>query len=102
MEGDFLKSIIGLAGVPVIVGLVQLFKGFISDTRWYPVAAIGLGLAINITAAWALGADSRIEFVSAAMQGILTGLSASGLYSAGTALKEGDLADKNKRTEAVG
>ena len=96
MEGnEFITSIVALGGVPLILGLVQLFKPFITDTRFYPLVALGFGLAINLVAGWALGASMATDWVTALFNGIIAGLAAGGLYSAGSTLNEGSAADKN-------
>ena len=95
MEGnEFITSIVALGGVPLILGLVELFKPFITDTRFYPLVALGFGLAINLVAGWALGASMATDWVTALFNGIIAGLAAGGLYSAGSTLKEGAAADK--------
>ena len=95
MEGnEFITSIVALGGVPLILGLVQLFKPFITDTRFYPLVALGFGLAINLVAGWALGASMATDWVTALFNGIIAGMAASGLYSAGSTFKEGATADK--------
>ena len=95
MDGnDFITSIVALGGVPLILGLVQLFKPFISDTRFYPLLALSFGLMINLVAAWALGASASSDWVTALFNGIIAGMAASGLYSASSTLKEGATADK--------
>jgi len=95
MQGnEFITSIVALGGVPLILGLVQLFKPFITDTRFYPLVALGFGLAINLAAGWALGASASSDWVTALFNGIIAGMAASGLYSASSTLKEGATADK--------
>ena len=95
MEGnEFITSIVALGGVPLILGLVQLFKPFITDTRFYPLVALGFGLAINLVAGWTLGASMATDWVTALFNGIIAGMAAGGLYSAGSTLKEGSAADK--------
>ena len=42
------ETFVGLAGIPVITALVQLFKPWIPDKRLMPVAAVVLGVAINL------------------------------------------------------
>ncbi|MDD4986913.1 MAG: hypothetical protein PHQ43_14290 [Dehalococcoidales bacterium] len=91
---DFITSVVAFGGVPLILGLVQLFKPFITDTRFYPLLALGFGLVINLVAAWVLGASISSDWVTALFNGIIAGLAASGLYSAGSTLKEGTTADK--------
>ena len=95
MDGnEFITSIVALGGVPLILGLVQLFKPFVTDTRFYPLLALGFGLAINLVAGWALGARASSDWVTALFNGIIAGMAAGGLYSAGSSLKEGAAADK--------
>ncbi len=93
-DNEFITSIVALGGVPLILGLVQLFKPFISDTRFYPLLAVGFGLAINLIAGWALGAGVPSDWIIALFNGIIAGLAAGGLYSAGSTIKEGSAADK--------
>ncbi|MFN8533270.1 MAG: hypothetical protein U0556_06965 [Dehalococcoidia bacterium] len=76
------QDLIGLAGVPVIVALVQVFKPFVADSRFYPPIALGMGLLLNLGAAFLLDADPQ----RAALAGIVAGLAAAGLYDQGRAL----------------
>ena len=92
---DFIASLVALGGVPLILGLVQLFKPFITDTRYYPLVALAFGLIINLIAGWALGAGCATDWVTALFNGIIAGMAASGLYSAGSTLREGTAADKD-------
>ena len=101
-NNELLTSIVALGGVPLILGLVQLFKPFIMDTRYYPLVAMAFGLVINLVAGWALGAGVTADWITALLNGIIAGLAASGLYSAGSTIKEGTLADKNNRQENSG
>ena len=91
---ELIASLVALGGVPLILGLVQLFKPFISDTRYYPLLALAFGLVINLIAAWATGANGTSDWVAALFNGITAGMAASGLYSASSTLKEGAAADK--------
>ena len=88
-SSEFITSIVALGGVPLILGLVQLFKPFVTDTRYYPLLPLGFGLAINLIAGWTLGASVATDWVTALFNGIIAGMAASGLYSAGSTLKEG-------------
>ncbi|TAK33757.1 MAG: hypothetical protein EPO21_11795 [Chloroflexota bacterium] len=73
-----LQNVAGLAGVPVIVALVEGFKRFYpGEERVYPLVAIGFGLAINVGLAWTSIGNLRLAIV----YGIVAGLAASGLYS---------------------
>lgn len=98
IDNELVKSLVALGGVPLILGLVQLFKPFISDTRYYPLLAVAIGLVINLIAGLTLGASTASDWVAALFNGITAGMAASGLYSTGSTLREGTTADKNKRT----
>ena len=97
MDNEFLRSLIGLGGMFFIVPLVQIFKPFVKDTRYYPFIAIALGLLINLAAALGLGATTPADWIVAAVFGILVGLAACGLYSGVSTLKEGAMANKDLR-----
>lgn len=70
----------GLGAVPVITGLVQVAKPWITtdDERWKPVMALAMGVAWNVGVALAMSASLPLAVV----QGVVVGLAASGLYSA--------------------
>ena len=74
-----LTDVIGLAGVPLIVALVQVAKAWIVEERLYPVLALVLGLALNVGIAAARGSD----IPAAVLLGVVAGLAASGIYSQG-------------------
>ena len=66
-----LMPVIGL--VPIIIGLVAVFRKVGLTTRFAPIMAVALGI---------VGAVSLSEFSAPnVIVGILTGLSAAGLYS---------------------
>jgi hypothetical protein len=94
ISSDLTKSLVAIGGVPLILGIVQLFKPFISDTRFYPLLAVAFGLAINLISGWALGASTASEWVGALFNGIIAGMAASGLYSTGSTIKEGYVGNK--------
>ena len=65
MEGnEFITSIVALGGVPLILGLVQLFKPFITDTRFYPLVALAFGLAISLMGRDPGGSELLNEYFS--------------------------------------
>ena len=99
---DFITSIIALGGVPLILGLVQLFKPFIQDTRFYPLLALAFGLTINLIAGWTLGASTPSDWVTALFNGIIAGMAASGLYSASSTLKAGTAVSNPEPDEGDG
>lgn len=67
-------SVVGLALVPVVLGLTQIVKSFVKDSRWYPVISIVLGVVLAFVAPAATIALTLL-------QGVLIGLAASGLFS---------------------
>ena len=63
--------------VPVVVGLVEIVKSFLGlNTRYAPLFAILFGLAGTLGLPY-----PGIDF-SAVLQGVVVGLTASGIYSA--------------------
>ena len=72
-------TLVGLAGVPVIVAVVELVKRTAAPPeRWLPLVAVGVGVAINVLAAgWGTS-----PVVGAAGAGVVAGLAACGLYDA--------------------
>ena len=62
--------------IPIVVGLVQVAKITGMTTRWAPLLSVVLGVA----GAWLIG--GHWAFASAtAIQGLVAGLSAAGLWS---------------------
>ena len=72
-----LSDFVGLAAVPVIIGLVEIVKRWIADDRWYPLIALVLGMAINAAIAY----QTAGNYLLAVLIGVVAGLAASGLYS---------------------
>lgn len=66
-------SPMALALVPLVIGVVQVVKGFVSD-YWAPV----LSLAVGIAASWLIPAET---WQMTTLAGISIGLMASGTYS---------------------
>lgn len=71
------REFIGLAGVPVIVGLVEVGKLWVKDSRWYPVMALACGVGLNVAVALILGRPVPEGILT----GVVAGLAAGGLYS---------------------
>lgn len=67
-------SAVGLGLVPVVMGLTAIFKSFVSDGRYAPIASLVLGIALAFVVPAATAALTIL-------QGVLIGLTASGLYS---------------------
>ncbi len=101
MGGDIIKGFIGLGGVVIIVGVVNIIKDFINDTRWYPLIAVFFGIILNIVAAWSLNWTARVDIFAAVMQGFIVGLSASGLYSTVQTFREGTTARKDNPAHII-
>jgi hypothetical protein len=76
-------SLIGLAGAPLVVALVQLIRVTWPGvpSRLLPALTLGVAIALNVGLAPMVGADWRL----AILVGMVTGLTASGLYSQATA-----------------
>ncbi len=64
-----------IALVPVVLAVTQVVKSFLTDTRYIPVVSIVLGVAASFAT------PHVTDAFFTAVQGILIGLSASGLFS---------------------
>lgn len=91
------KALFYLGSVPIIIGLVQLFKIWVTDTRYYPVIAVLCSFVINLFTGWMINVTWAVSLLA----GLIAGLAASGLYSIGSTVKEGDQADKANRQAAT-
>jgi hypothetical protein len=76
------RSFLGLAGVPVVLGLVQAVKVTFPKvpSNYWPIVTLAVALVFNEGCAALLGTDLGVS----ALVGLVTGLSASGLYSYAT------------------
>lgn len=81
------RELVGMAGVPVVVALVEVVKGVVPGLgeRWYPVVSLVVGVGFNVAVSWYLGGDLFLAGVT----GLVAGLAASGLYSGGRAVAHG-------------
>jgi hypothetical protein len=70
-------TFVGLGGVPVVIALVQAFKGYVRDKRAWPFIAIFLGVLWCVIVRLASSGDIK----QAAVEGVIVGLLASGLFS---------------------
>lgn len=78
-SNDFLSSMTGaVAVVPIIIAIVQAIKMMSPkiDNRFAPILSIGIGIAV----AFLLKHDTA-TITNVILEGVLYGLSASGLYS---------------------
>ncbi|MCL5265248.1 MAG: transposase [Chloroflexi bacterium] len=82
-----LREVIGLAGVPVVVALVEVAKRSLPgmSDRWYPACSLIVALGLNLGIGWRLGLD----VVTVIVTGVVVGLAASGLYSQVKTVKPG-------------
>lgn len=67
-------SSVSLALVPVVMAITQIFKMWVLDSRWAPIVAIVSGIVL----AFAVPQTTPALTV---LQGILIGLTASGLFT---------------------
>lgn len=74
MENNALLT--GFAAIPVIIGLVQIAKGFIEDARYWPIIAIVVGVLWNV----AVASITNQPLALAGLTGVVVGLAAAGLY----------------------
>lgn len=76
-------EVFGVALVPIILGLVELFKRTGFPDKWSPVLSVILGLLAGV---YLLDTGSLSEGI---VVGLALGLSATGLYSGTKNVKEG-------------
>jgi ABC-type uncharacterized transport system permease subunit len=69
----------GLAGVGIVVALLQIAKGYLPNQRSWPVAALVIGIAWSVIIAWATAGP----YPQAIVTGLVVALVASGMYSWG-------------------
>lgn len=67
----------GAAGIGLVIALTNVTKKFLNDERWFPVISIALGICWNTMLVFVFSGDYR----KALIDGVVTGLSAAGLYS---------------------
>lgn len=72
-------STVSMAFVPVVMAITQVFKTFIVDGRWAPLVSIASGIVLSF-------AIPEANIVLTVLQGVLIGLTASGLFSGGKAM----------------
>lgn len=67
-----------LVAVPLIVGLVEVYKRVGLPARWAPAVALGLGVIMGVSAPWR--EPGWAGGVWAFWYGVMVGLAAVGLY----------------------
>jgi len=80
MEELFTLTPLVLGAIPLVIGLVQVAKAMKLPDNFAPLASLVLGCA--------LVALTGATWQASLVQGIIVGLSASGLYSGGKATGE--------------
>lgn len=78
-------DILDAALIPVVTGLVQLARTTGLADRWLPALSLLAGLGVT---AVALSAQNGHTWQAITIQGLVTGLAASGLYSGARATVE--------------
>lgn len=76
-----LKELVGLAGAPLVVALVEASKRWVTDERWWPILSILWAVALNEALAYVL----KTDYAVAAIVGVVVGLSSAGLWDAARA-----------------
>lgn len=77
-----ITMLIGIGGVPIVVGLVEVMKKFVTDDRFWPLFAIAYGILWNTIAALATKSiHDQSDLANAILVGVVIGLAAAGLYS---------------------
>jgi len=71
---DIILNPLLLGSIPVVLGVVSAIKKVGLSSRWAPIVSLVLGLGLSFF----LGGDTTFQVV---LQGLVVGLSASGLYS---------------------
>lgn len=71
-----LKQLVGVAGVPLVVALVDIIKGVGAPSKFSPFYAIGVAIVLNVLLAIVLG----LNIVTAVVVGLVVGGLASGYY----------------------
>jgi len=79
------EALIGLAGAGVVMGLVAAVRQAVNiPSRFTPILSIGLGIGWNVALRGAELGDAA--WGATVILGVLSGLSAAGLYSGGKAM----------------
>lgn len=80
---DPITTYIGAGSVAVIIVLVQLFKNFVDDSRFYSLVSVLLGIIINVIIALVIMPRTPEIIVNAFLIGTMAGGSAAGIYDTG-------------------
>lgn len=67
----------GFPLVLIIIGIVQIVKKFVDNSKWYPVVSVLVGMALASLAVYSFWTPEAL------IKGLVAGLVASGLWSGG-------------------
>ena len=81
-----MDDLAGVAGLPLVMGLVEVAKRLGLSSRWAPALAVALGTGLCLGYRAALGLPTGDAWAQAALNGLTLGLAAAGLYSGTRAL----------------
>jgi hypothetical protein len=85
-----MDELAGIAGVPLVMGLVEVGKRLGLSGRWAPALALALGAGLSLGYRAALGLPGGEAWAQAVLNGLALGLAAAGLYSGARALTDQD------------
>ena len=75
--------IFGIPGAAIILVLIEIAKQYGLNSKWAPLLAIGLGVVLAVLMQLAEINPQLALWLKVAISGLLTGLSAVGLWSGG-------------------
>jgi hypothetical protein len=94
MEALFTLSPVGYALIPIVLGLVAVFRGVGLDAKYAPLASIAFAsLLLFVTG---------LSWQECVIQGIVVGLAASGLYSGSKTTMRALSEDETPRNDETG
>ncbi len=67
--------------VPVILGIVEMLKRLGMNSKWAPLASVGIGVLLMLAGTTAEAYPGFAPWIIAIIVGLVLGLAASGLYS---------------------
>lgn len=83
---NLLAQVGGAAGLTLLL-VHYVVKPIVKDGKWWPVASIGVGVVIFLAAGVATGQTSSVALAAASLQGLVSGLVASGVWSGANAMQ---------------
>jgi hypothetical protein len=96
MDASALKSFLQLGSVGIIVGIIQVLKPIIPNSKWYGLLAVVFGVILNFAIIWATTVLSPLAIVTAVVYGVISGLAANGAYSSGQIQADKVVVDEKK------